>query len=352
MIQYWVLFSVFAAGAIQSRRQVERPRLTLIFVAFATALFIGFRYKTGGDWANYEVIFETIAFGDFAFAVTYGDPGYSVLNWLASQLGLGIWFVNLICGSIFMWGLIKFAKSQPNPWLICLLAVPYLIIVVGIGYTRQAVAISVVMAALPEFTRGRTVKFAFLVVVATLFHKSAILILPVAVLSYTRNRIQIFVLVTVIGAILYYLFVASQMEAMSQTYTQGELQSEGAPIRIAMNLFPALLFLMFPRHFGFPEHERILWRNLALGAVATAVALAASPELSTLIDRVALYLIPLQLAVLSRLPLMLSTPRTGGIEIILLLIAYSAAVQFIWLSFATHAEQWVPYQVYPIGPEI
>jgi hypothetical protein len=349
VVPYWILFSVFAAGALRIGSQNAHRSLSLVVMAVATAVFIGFRYKTGGDWANYRLIFEFLAYRDLGFALSYGDPGYSVLNWLAAQLGVGIWFVNFICAAIFMWGVIKFARSQPNPWLVCLLAIPYLIVVVGIGYTRQAVAIAVAMAAVAEFSRGRTVKFVLFIALATLFHKSAFLFLPLMGLAYTHNRLQTFLLGGTIGATLYYLFISSEMARLTQVYTQTGLESEGASIRVAMSLVPALLFLMFPRRFGFAEHERILWRNLSLGALAAAVALALAPALSTLIDRLSLYLIPLQLAVLSRLPLMFSTRRTGGIEIIILLIAYSAVVQYVWLNFATHARLWIPYQVYPIG---
>jgi hypothetical protein len=33
----------------------------------------------------------------------------------------------------------------------------------------------------------------------------------------------------------------------------------------------------------------------------------------------------------------------------LLIIAYAAAVQFTWLTYAHHARYWVPYQFWPFG---
>ena len=47
-----------------------------------------------------------------------------------------IWFV---VG--FIIGLTIFVKSLPNPWLGYVIAFPYLITVVGMGYSRQAVVI-------------------------------------------------------------------------------------------------------------------------------------------------------------------------------------------------------------------
>ena len=76
-----------------------------------------------------------------------------LLNWFAGQNELGIWFVNTICGGIFSYGLIAFARSQPRPWLALAVAVPYLIIVVAMGYTRQAAAIGFVMLGLSALAK-------------------------------------------------------------------------------------------------------------------------------------------------------------------------------------------------------
>ena len=55
-----------------------------------------------------------------------------------------------------------------------------------------------------------------------------------------------------------------------------------------------------------------------------------------------LYIMPLQLAVLSRVPLAIASPLTGRIAVVL----YSALVQFVWLNFAQFASFWLPYQFY------
>jgi hypothetical protein len=64
---------------------------------------------------------------------------------------------------------------------------------------------------------------------------------------------------------------------------------------------------------------------------------------STAVDRLALYVMPLQVAVLSRFPLAFG--RRMGTFIVVL---YSLAIEFVWLNFATHARFWIPYQVYPL----
>ena len=55
--------------------------------------------------------------------------------------------------------------------------------------------------------------------------------------------------------------------------------------------------------------------------------------------------LPLQVVILSRVPIAYRLPGIGTIVVIL----YSAAVLFVWLTYAKHAEYWLPYQVYPIA---
>jgi hypothetical protein len=109
---------------------------------------------------------------------------------------------------------------------------------------------------------------------------------------------------------------------------------------------PAILFLLFRRKFVMPQADRVFWTWMSLGALAFVVLLVASPS-STAVDRLALYWIPLQLFVLSRLPDAIGKPKGFFGIWVYGVVAYSAMVLFVWLFFATHAEFWLPYQFYP-----
>jgi hypothetical protein len=111
-----------------------------------------------------------------------------------------------------------------------------------------------------------------------------------------------------------------------------------------MCVVPAVLFLLRSRKLGFTEIERRVWRNLSFAALGFLVLLFILPS-SVVVDRLALYTIPLQLAVLSRPKSMYAAEGLGKA----LVIAYAAAVQFTWLNFAVHARFWVPYQFWPFG---
>jgi hypothetical protein len=347
---YWLLFSIFAAGALNYRRRAPvgmQAAPFLLLAALLIAAMIGLRYETGADWESYTEIFEYTGFLDLREALSLGDPGYSLLNWLAHAFELDLWFVNLACGVIFTWGLIAFAKRQPNPWLVIVIAVPYLVIVVAMGYSRQGVAIGLMMAALAALDRMALGRFVVYVVLAAAFHKTAVMVLPLVALSASKHRAVTGSILFAGIVMLYFFFLDAGVERLLSIYVDAAYESQGAEIRVAMNTIPAIIFLYFQKRFDLTEGQRKLWRNFSYAALALAPLLIIVPS-STAIDRLGLYLIPLQLFVLSRLPEAFPEKSKANAQIAMGVILYSALIQFVWLTFATHAEYWLPYQVYPL----
>jgi hypothetical protein len=77
------------------------------------------------------------------------------------------------------------AIPQPRPWLALTLAFPYLVMVVAMGYTRQAVAIGVECLALLALERDRLLVFLGWIALAATFHKTALvlMVLPASTLN-------------------------------------------------------------------------------------------------------------------------------------------------------------------------
>jgi hypothetical protein len=346
------LFSLFAAGAVQYptdyRKRIQGGPL-LLAAGFATLLMIGLRYQVGGDWDNYVNIFDEVSRDEFWVGVWKQEPGYGLLNWLSARAGLGMWGVNLVCAMVFTWGLVRFARRQPNPWLVMVVAVPYLIIVVAMGYTRQAVAIGFILAGLAVLEQG-LLRFSVYLAFAVMFHRSAVVVLPLVALSASYRRFVTVGILLGSAVILYYAFVQASVDRLMTVYVQYSYASQGAGVRVAMNLPPAVLFLFFQRRFTVSEQERKLWRNFSIAALA-ALAMLEFTAATTAVDRLALYIIPLQMFVLGRLPFAFHGKRGPSAAITLVLIAYSATIEFVWLNYAANAPYWIPYQFYPSAHE-
>lgn len=368
MLPYWLLYLYFAIGALTtalSSRELQpaspgdpatgaggsssKIPLNLAFLVgiIGVALMIGLRFEVGTDWYNYTAQFEATKRLSFSRAIVELDPAYGAINWLVVQVGAGIWLVNLACGSLFGYGLMCFARTQPNPWLVIAVAVPYLVIVVGMGYTRQAVAIGLGMVGLTELLKGSFVRFVLWVLAASLFHRSAVILIPIVALTYTRNSLQTFVLGLLGSAIGYYVLARMEgIEHFQQLYITRRQDSAGALIRLAMNFFPALIYLGQTRRFSNVVQARRLWLIFALLGIVSAIAWLFVPS-TTPLDRLALYIIPLQLFVLGSLPRAFARDNQAALTVLVLL--YSATVQLVWLSSAANRMQWLPYALYPVG---
>ena len=348
MLVYWLLFAYFAAGALLARqtRASWRTRTPVLLMvgAILISLAIGLRYQVGADWPTYKFLFSYAKYADLGRVLTIGDSGYQTINWAVQRLGGEIWLVNLICGTIFTWGLYRLARAQPDPWLAIVVAIPYLVVVVAMGYTRQAVAIGIMMGGLAAIERGASVlRFTAYAAAAALFHKTAVVVIPLVILAGERNRLLNAIAGAAVFYLLYDIFVAKSVEGFVRNYIEAEYSSQGAMIRVAMIVIPAILFLFKQNGFEFAEGEKRLWRNFSWAALVLLIFLFTTPS-STAVDRIALYILPLQIVIMSRLNIAYISRDLGKVVI----IGYAALVLFVWLNFATHARYWVPYRLYPI----
>jgi hypothetical protein len=346
LLVYWLLFLYFAVGALREEPRpaaAARPDILFRLGCVLMALLIGLRFHVGADWIPYEYIFSEAKHETMGSLPAIADPGYYLINIVVQWFGGELWTVNLICGLLFAWGLMRLCEAQERPWLAAVVAVPYLVIVVAMGYTRQAVAIAFIMAGLASYFRnGSVLRFAVYALAAAMFHKTAVVALPLIAIANERGRIINFLVVCALTYVTYHLFLSTSVGRLVTNYIDARYAAEGAGIRIAMNLVPAGLFLIRSRQLGFPERERRVWRNLALVACALLPMLYLLPSTAA-VDRLALYIIPLQLAVLSRPRIAMVSERLGTV----LIVFYAATVQFTWLTYAHHARFWVPYHFWP-----
>jgi hypothetical protein len=345
---YWALFAFFAAGAIIAGsftgENVRRPGAIFAIGAVAMTLMIGLRYNVGGDWQTYEFMYYRAGPLAFADALSIGDPAYQAVNWVAYNFDGDVWLVNSICAIFFVWGLFRLCRTQPYPWLALLVAVPYAVIVIAMGYTRQAVALGLIMAGIADFLRGGSVlRFGIYVAAAALFHKTAIVAFPVVALATDRNRLVNMLIVLAGGILLYDLFLGDAMDNFVENYIRAAYSAQGAAIRIGMNMLAATVLWLGRRKLELARVEWKVWRNFSLASVASLVFLVMSPS-SAAVDRISLYIIPLQIAVLGRVPLIFKSRLFGTVVV----ASYCFAVEFVWLNFAQFSDAWVPYQLFAI----
>lgn len=348
MFLYWLLFTLTAIPAMvtRGRWQDRRARFGAAVLALIITLFVGMRYEVGGDWKSYLEIFDEVRYLPLSDILTYrADPGFTALNKLVLWAGFQYWAVNLVCAMIFTWSLFRFSFRLPNPWLAIAVATPYFVIVVAMGYTRQAVAIGLVMVALTAVAEHSFGRFIFWTILAATFHKSAVIVIPIVGMSYARSRLFVWAFAAIFTALGYYFFVSYRFDTLVANYS--DYESQGAAIRVLMNALPAGIYLLTMKRYPLPRSEKVTWRNFSIISIASLV-LIFEIQATTALDRLALYLIPLQLFVFGWLPSTFTQDGRPDRKLAIAVVVYSAAVLFVWLNYADNAQYWIPYQVYPL----
>ncbi|MEI8251384.1 MAG: EpsG family protein [Synechococcus sp. ELA057] len=309
-------------------------------------LLIGLRDQVGGDWFNYLPYIQRAAGIPWVAVLQQDEAGYGLLNWFGANVGGGLFLVDTISALIFSMGLLQFCRAQPRPWLALILAFPYLIVVVAMGYTRQSVAIGLECLALLALERDRLLWFLGWIALAATFHKTVLILmlLPAATLNPNLQFSQVIrlILLAVAGYGLFNTQLASSLDQYQSGYIDAQYQAQGALIRVLLCLLPALVFLLGRPRFQLPPQQQRIWTLLSFGALVVAIGLVTVAS-SVVIDRLALYLIPLQIFVGSRLPdtQLLGIPSESWNQ---LLIVLSLAVLLVWLLFAATAFAWLPYR--------
>jgi len=315
----------------------------MIATAVLLTLAIGLRNQVGGDWWNYLYVFQRIRGSSFSTALTVAEPGYVAVNWIAWKAGWGIWFPNLVCAAIFSWGVVSFCRQQPNPWL-ALTVATYIIILLGMGLTRQSAALGFVMLAMVQYSRGGLVKMGAYLVGAVMFHSSAIIMAPIIGLAVARRGVGTAIVTVLLGAIFLYQF-SSGIFVLLTRYTETTHTAGGAVPRLLMNLIPALIFLSFPTRLTRTASEQRLWTIISL-MTFVSVFLLFFVRSSAIVDRLGLYITPLQIYVLSRLPAAFGTRTRENMFLLSLVVAFSLAVEITWLRYGTWGHAWLPYRNY------
>ena len=342
MLMYYLMFFVPALAAmVGAGRDVKPNPVTWSLTAIVLTLLLGLR-MSGGDWYNYLRRFGEMRYLSLDEALSIKDPGYQIISYYMYQWELGFFAVTLICAVLSVAGLMVFLWRQMNPWLGLAVAIPYLYIVVYMGYMRQGVALGLVMWGLTYLERGKFLRFVVMVAIAVTFHKSAILMMAFGVFQQGRGRL-FKILAIAFGLVgVWFAFVGDASEKLYANYVEAGMQSGGAMIRVLLNALPAFILLLFRKQWKEHFNDYGFWSMIAITSLA-AIPLVGFA--STAVDRMALYLLPIQIVVFSRLPFFMRNKMSQQATTFLVLALYFMVLT-VWLNLGNFSLWWLPYRNY------
>ena len=138
MFLYWLILLAAVFLSFNQRQHSDihiysKSRLGFDCICLVLFFVIGLRYGVGGDWKNYYVLNQGAIGQPLSSIQTSGTTefAYAFFNWIGANIFGGVYFPNLICAAILTIGLRKFCITLTNPALGLVVAIPYLMLVVG-----------------------------------------------------------------------------------------------------------------------------------------------------------------------------------------------------------------------------
>lgn len=267
-------------GLIYSRvNDASKNVFIFVYLVFLTIVF-GLRYEVGTDWLSYLNHYNNVRNMEF-FRNT--EISYRAINLFSNYHDLGIAFVNIVCMfffSIFMFFGLK--RAGLNPFVFFSIVIPYHLVMSGVNFTRQGVALSIFIFAISYLIRGEKWKYLGSMIFAVTFHTSALLFFP---LFFIRMKKRYLFLCLLFTTPFFYMFLMDRYEQ----YLIGSWESAG--------FFLRSLFLIVPGFFlmvNLPSIRKlnIIERRLILVSVFSFPFLVILSLFSTtLADRISYYFI-------------------------------------------------------------
>jgi hypothetical protein len=339
MWMYWILFLAPALFSLTGVKLEPRSRaIMLSLVAIILIIIIGLRDHVGADWDGYLSILDFVETQKLSEVLVGREPGFGLINWVSTQIGWGIYGVDLTCAIIFVSGLMAFLTRQPNFWRCLTLSIPVLVIQLAMSGIRQAAAMGFLFFALNAFIDRRPLRYLIFVVLAFTMHQTAIVFLILSIFIGERIRV-IPILSAVIVFLLISIFLFKDVDFYRDAYISQDYGAAGAAPRIAFNIIAAFLFWRLSRRWQTHYTDYRLFSILAF-AIALVTPLLVFAQVAA--DRLEYYLIPFQVAVISRVPDLLPA-RLKVIYTTVVYSGYSAALA-VWLNYSWIAKLcWIPY---------
>lgn len=322
----------------------DGPAAVAIIVSLT--LFIGLRREVGGDWDSYALMFWRGARQSLPVSLGLSDPGYMAVGRLAAAVGLNVAALNLLAALVFAIGLVDFCRRQASPPLALLIALPVLVLVVAMGFTRQSMALGMVMAAFSQAQMDRRRGAILFLAVAPLFHWSAVIAWPLAAGLWAGRfppvRISIGIGLMLAGA-------ALLLVAYGPAWVQHQAQvtvAGGSLLRAAPTLAAVVVAALVHGRLALRPGEAILLQYLSGLAAFTVVLAAMSPTLG---DRFGFYTVPLQMLVFPAMLALFTNPRVRLLVTAGLCFGY-VVLMGGWLILTPYRACWSPYRSYLTQP--
>lgn len=198
-IMIYCLFCIISLNAVVSIKNSRRQSINILFVSVLVCYILSFiRWETGTDWDSYFNIFQSSK--NINNNYTNIEPFFFLLNHLFYNINTSYTFFLFFEATIIFTCCFFALKNQPYPLISLFLL--FASTLGNIMFVRQSIAVALVVLSYNFILTHDKIKFYACIILATLFHTSAIVAFPIYIIFYSRIRWKYVIILIVIIALI------------------------------------------------------------------------------------------------------------------------------------------------------
>ncbi len=175
------LFSILLCFFSAITKQLKDNRIWLFVVLGFLCIFLCFGYMCGSDWRSYEEMYEAIDIHSL-FSTCKVEPGYYIYMFPFKLLNINFWnffiFTKVVVFCIIFSTIIKYAEEYK--FIVIMFFVAWYGFYLFIDNPmRNLIAVSICLIGIRFLLKRNFWKYLAVILIATSFHISAIIMLPV-----------------------------------------------------------------------------------------------------------------------------------------------------------------------------
>jgi len=295
--------------------ETKFKRKAYLAIVFILLFFISaFRsINIGNDTATYVKMFDIFGSANNIFDLdTRIEIGYIIFNKILYHMTSNPLILFIVTSAFILGSYLKFIYKNSNMiWLSVLLLINLRLFYFTLSGIRQSIAIAIVLLGYEYIKSRKLIKFIIVILIASLFHYSAIVFLIVYPISKIKFSYLVVILQAIIGVALYFAFdilinFAFRLFPQYQAYTASGYFDGNVRIASILNFFVILSILLLGLFTKLGKHklpanetnrvynanldlyylneDNLLLHIISLGVISYFIAINAS-----LLDRVAMY---------------------------------------------------------------
>lgn len=245
MLPYLLVLSFVSFWILLERKTLNRTAFWVPLIALS--LFAGVRsYRVGTDSGNYTRDFRTgLDIYNFEFE-EFVEPGYQFLEYTLLRLTNEYFWLFFITALIIVYCYLTIIKKYSvNYWFSVFLFITLGVYTFFFNGLRQGLAMAIFALALPYLLEKRLIPYLIVCFVASLFHTTALFMIPFYFLVNLRIKPIFKILATFLGSLFVSSFLIDYIAASNERYEGYAAADQEGGGYVTLGFYTILIFVIY-----------------------------------------------------------------------------------------------------------